>query len=188
MGYLFIGVSSGDSLGLQASLLYLFFYIIMVFAFFLVIMYVQKPTGGEEVLFIFQLRGFSQLHRNLSIFLALTLFSMAGIPPLAGFFGKFFLFFSAYKAGNLGLVCFGLVMNIISAFYYLRIIRYLFFEVSRIEVPEFLFFLGTEVVYVLLFNVLFLVLLVILVVFPVFLNDLLRVSEVLVFSVRYVRL
>lgn len=130
MGYMFIGVSSGDLLGLQASFLYLFFYVITGFTFFAILLYVTDSRTGKDVLFINQLSFFGRQSRNLSFILALALFSMAGLPPLAGFFGKFFLFFSAFKAGNHSLIVLGLVMNVISAFYYLRIVKCLFFEDS----------------------------------------------------------
>jgi NADH-quinone oxidoreductase subunit N len=140
MGYLFIGVSSGDLLGLQASFLYLFFYLVMGFSFFSILLYINDFNTGRDVLFINQLTNFGSRHRNLSVGLVLVLFSMAGIPPLAGFFGKFFLFFSAFKAGNQSLIFFGLAMNVVSAFYYLRLVKCIFFESER--EPSHLFFLG----------------------------------------------
>jgi NADH-quinone oxidoreductase subunit N len=144
MGYLLIGVSSGNLLGLQSCFLYFFFYLFLTFFFFSLLLHVNDFNTGKDVLFINQLNSFGLEHRNLSIMLALVLFSMAGIPPLAGFFGKFFLFYSAFMAGNHSLVFLGLVMNVISAFYYLRIIKCLFFEERRGNEPVYLYFVGDE--------------------------------------------
>jgi NADH-quinone oxidoreductase subunit N len=128
MGYLFIGISSGTSLGLQVSFLYLFFYLVMGFGFFSVLLYIKDCRFGKDVVFLNQLRGFSFFHRNVSMLLAVVLLSMAGIPPLAGFFGKFFLFLASFKAGNHSLIVLGLILNVISTFYYLRIVKCMFFE------------------------------------------------------------
>jgi NADH-quinone oxidoreductase subunit N len=140
MGYLLIGISSGDFFGLQASFLFLFFYIITGFIFFAILLHISNFTSGKEILFINQLRRFGQEHRHLASVLALVLFSMAGIPPLIGFFGKFFLFFSAFKAGNFILIIFASGMNIVSAFYYLRIVKCMFFE--RVESEQYFFYAG----------------------------------------------
>jgi NADH-quinone oxidoreductase subunit N len=141
MGYLLIGISSGDFFGLQASFLFLFFYIVTGFIFFAVLLQINDFASGKEVLFINQLNQFGEEHSYLAFILALSLFSMAGIPPLVGFFGKFFLFFSAYKAGNLSLIIIASVMNVVSAFYYLRLVKCMFFE-KAITGEKYLFFAG----------------------------------------------
>ena len=187
MGYLFIGISSGDSFGLQSSFLYLFFYIVMGFSFFSVVMYVYEIDTGKDIIFLSQLRVFGWEHKNLSIFLALILFSMAGIPPLAGFFGKFFLLFSAFKAGNYSLVVLGLIMNAVSSFYYLRLIKCLFFVRAR-GVSKFSFFCGLSPYFVFLVNCTLTGLGLILVVSPFFLNKLLQNIDLLVFSAKYIQL
>jgi NADH-quinone oxidoreductase subunit N len=197
MGYLFIGISSGDLLGLQASFLYLFFYMIMVFSFFSILLYVNDINTGREVLFINQLRQFGLQHRNLSCILGLILFSMAGIPPLGGFFGKFFLFFSAFSAGNHSLVFLGLGMNAISAFYYLRIIKCLFFTwdlagtgqetfFSESREPKYSFFLGAEVFSSMIFDAILFFFLISLLIAPFFLSGLLHYFGVWAVSASYV--
>jgi len=148
MGYLLIGISSGDTLGVQASFLYLSFYLIMSFIFFSTLLYIHNPNTGNDILFINQLRQFGRENKNISIILALVLFSMAGVPPLAGFFGKFFLFFSAFKAGNHSLLILGLIMNIISSFYYLRIIKCIFFDTLKGSGRcNYLFFTGSNTMF-----------------------------------------
>jgi NADH-quinone oxidoreductase subunit N len=130
MGYLFIGISSGNLLGIQASITYLFFYLIMGFLFFSILLYINDFKTGKDIIFINQLKLLSYHHKNIAFVLALVLFSMGGIPPLVGFFGKFFLFLSAFQAGNHSLVFLGSIMNIFSAFYYLRLVKCMFFEVN----------------------------------------------------------
>jgi NADH-quinone oxidoreductase subunit N len=132
MGYLMIGVSSGELLGLEASFLYLYFYVLMSFSFFVMLMYMTDPLTGKDILFLNQLGGLGKKNLGIATTLALVLFSMAGVPPLAGFFGKFFLLFSAFRAGNHSLVVVGLVANVVSTFYYLRLVKCLFFEEPRL--------------------------------------------------------
>lgn len=175
MGYLLIGVSSGDIEGLQASFLYLFFYLIMSFSFFSILLYVHNVKTGKDILFLNQLNYFGHKHRNLAIILALVLFSMAGIPPLAGFFGKFFLFFSAFKAGNHSLILLGLITNVVSAFYYLRLIKCMFFEEEQqlTSNSEYFFFVGSNVTFTWICYCSIAFFLYILLISPFFLNSLL---------------
>jgi NADH-quinone oxidoreductase subunit N len=128
MGYLLIGLSSSSFLGLQAGFLFLFFYIVIGLLFFAILLHINDFTSGKEILFINQLSQFGKEHRELAVILALCLFSMAGVPPLVGFFGKFFLFLAAFKSGNFGIVIFASAMNVVSAFYYLRLVKGMFFE------------------------------------------------------------
>jgi NADH:ubiquinone oxidoreductase subunit 5 (subunit L)/multisubunit Na+/H+ antiporter MnhA subunit len=176
MGYLFLGISSGDFLGLQASFLYLGFYLIMGFTFFSILLYVSNLRTGKDLLFISEFARFGLDHRNLSIILAIVLFSMAGIPPLAGFFGKFFLFFSVFKAGNHSLLFLGLLMNIVSTFYYLRIIKSIFFVETVCQAKPYTFFVGTNSHYFLTYSFILLVFFGVLVLAPFFLNKLLFLS------------
>jgi NADH-quinone oxidoreductase subunit N len=181
MGYLFIGLSSGSSLGLQSSFVFLYVYLITTLLLFAILLYVSDSRTGADVLFINQLNTFGQQHRNLSLILAIVLFSMAGIPPLAGFFGKFFLLFSAHQSGNHSLVFLGLVMNVISGFYYLQIVKCLFFEefVSRESIYS--FFLG-DTVYTAFFNNLLIFFTFHLLLVPYFLDNLLLLADVTVSS------
>jgi NADH-quinone oxidoreductase subunit N len=189
MGYLLVGVSSGDLAGLQASFLYLFFYIITGFAFFAVLLYVTDFDTGQDILFIQELSLFGSQHRNLSLFLALILFSMAGLPPMAGFFSKFFLFFSAFQAGNHSLVFLGFLMNAISAFYYLRIVKCMFFEDPQIHEQKpisYFFFSSTDPTSSIGHDLVLLAFCVILLAAPFFLNHLLLVVGELAFAASYI--
>ena len=176
MGYLLVGVSSGDTLGLQAAFLHLNFYLVAVLSFFSVILYYRRPDTGCEAVFISQLSQLGRHNWAIAVVLSLTLFSMAGVPPLAGFFGKFFLFFSAFKAGNHSLLLLALVTNVISAFYYLRIVKCIFFEAPKNQkgAPIFVCFFGPSG-RDLLYDAGLAAVLLILILSPFFLNGLLAV-------------
>ena len=178
MGYLFIGISSGTSLGLQTSFVFLYLYLVMTILFLSILLYVNDFHTGKDVLFINQLNLFGSRHRNLSVILAIVLFSMAGIPPLAGFFGKFLLLFSAYQAGNYSLVFLGLSLNVISAFYYLRFVKCMFFE--KVQITEnfvYSFFLG-RTLDAFVFNNFLAYLLFFLLFTPFFLNEFLFFADI----------
>ena len=75
-----------------------------------------------------QLKGLSRTHPALAVGLLIMMFSMAGIPPLAGFFGKWYVFLAAVEAGLVPLAVIGVVTSVVGAFYYLRIIRLMYFD------------------------------------------------------------
>jgi NADH-quinone oxidoreductase subunit N len=184
MGYLLVGLSSGDFLGLQAAFLFLFFYIVTGFLFFAVLLHINDFTLGKEILFINQLNQFGEDHRELAFILALSLFSMAGIPPLVGFFGKFFLFLSAFKVGNFGVVVLASVMNVISAFYYLRLVKCMFFDEGE---ARYLFYAGAgETFHPWLLDGTIAFFLAFLLLAPVFLNTLLVFIGKLAFGASWV--
>jgi NADH-quinone oxidoreductase subunit N len=186
MGYLLIGVSCGNLLGLQASFVYMFFYLGMGFCFFSILLYITNLSTGKEVLFINQLRGFGSEHKNLAAVLALVLFSMAGVPPLAGFFGKTLLFFAAFRKGYHSLVILGLLANVVSAFYYLRMIKCIYFDGTKTAVtPVYLFFLGFGF-FPVAFELSLGLLLFVLLVSPLFLNDLLMHFAEVAFSASHI--
>jgi NADH-quinone oxidoreductase subunit N len=128
MGFLFLGLSCANLTGFTSSFLYLFYYLITTFAFFSIILYIKNVTTGMDLIFIKQLTFLGKKNKNIALLLALFLFSMAGIPPLGGFFAKFFLFLAAFKCGNFGLLILALTTNVISVFYYLRLVKLMFFE------------------------------------------------------------
>lgn len=188
MGYLLIGVSSGSVEGLQASFLYFFFYILMSLGFFIVLLYSSGETTHTGLLFINQLSGFGQKHKGIAIFLCLILFSMAGIPPLAGFFGKFFLFFSAFKAGNHCLVVLGLLTNLVSVFYYLRLIKCMLFEGVTVRPEGHYFFITLDPKVSLIVYFILIVIMAVLLTSVVYLNALLVFFEALALSVTIIPL
>src|SRR6185436_18120385 len=83
---------------------------------------------GRLVETISDLAGLSRTHPTMAFFLAVLLFSLAGIPPLAGFFAKFYVFLAAIKAGLYGLAVIGVLTSVISAYYYLMIVKVMYFD------------------------------------------------------------
>jgi NADH-quinone oxidoreductase subunit N len=83
---------------------------------------------GQSATRIADLQGLSRTHPMLALGLMIMMFSMAGIPPLAGFFGKWYVFLAAVNAGLVPLAVVGVVMSVVGAFYYLRIIKIMYFE------------------------------------------------------------
>jgi NADH:ubiquinone oxidoreductase subunit 2 (subunit N) len=133
MGFVFLGLSCGTLDGLAASFLYLLFYIAMNFSFFSILLQLKNLKTQKGIVYINELRflGVQPKQRFLALFFALLLFSMAGMPPLMGFFGKLFLFLALFKSGSFFVSAVVLVVNTVSAFYYLRLIRSVFFGAGR---------------------------------------------------------
>jgi NADH-quinone oxidoreductase subunit N len=126
MGYALAGLATGSNEGIQSSISYISIYLIMNLGIFSC-MYCLKR---KEIFYedIEDLSGLSKNHPLISISLLILLFSLAGIPPLAGFFAKFYIFMSVINAKMYTLAIIGLVSTVISAFYYLRIIKIIYFD------------------------------------------------------------
>nr|YP_001315136.1 NADH dehydrogenase subunit 2 [Chlorokybus atmophyticus]ABO15102.1 NADH dehydrogenase subunit 2 [Chlorokybus atmophyticus] len=131
VGYMLIGLSCGTIEGVQALFLYLIIYIAMTINIFSLLLALQKiGRGGKErrLKYIADLRGLAHTNPILALTLTAVLFSIAGIPPLAGFFGKFYLFFTALSASLYLLAVIGVVTSVISCFYYIRLVKIMYFE------------------------------------------------------------
>src|SRR5580704_2558452 len=126
MGFALIGLAAGTPEGVQGVLVYIAIYITMTLGAFAVILSMRRSTGMVES--IDQLSGLSRTHPAMAFFLAMLLFSMAGIPPLAGFFAKFYVFLAAIKAGLYILAVIGVVTSVVGAYYYLAIIKTMYFD------------------------------------------------------------
>lgn len=127
IGFMLIGLSTGAVNGLMATFVYIIIYAITSFNSFA---FVLSFTSTNSTNYISQLGGLSRLNPLLAITFALGLFSMAGIPPLAGFFSKYLILLSAIN-NNLYFVAFiAIIFSVIASFYYLRLIRWLFFKDS----------------------------------------------------------
>jgi len=123
-GYIFLAFLSPTELGLTALAFYIFVYIAGNLAVFSIVAYVENSSGSVEM------DAFSGMHRShpvLALVMLLALFSLAGIPPLGGFFGKFWLFATAAEAGHYWLVVFAALNSVVSLYYYLGIIRRMYF-------------------------------------------------------------
>ena len=126
MGYALAGLATGSNEGIQSTVVYLSIYLIMNLGIFsCIFMMKRKDIFYEDIQ---DLSGLSKNHPIISICLLLLLFSLAGIPPLAGFFAKFYIFMAVIKVKMYTLAIIGLITTVISAFYYLRIIKTIYFD------------------------------------------------------------
>ena len=126
MGFALIGLAAGTSEGVQGVLVYMAIYVTMTLGTFAVILSMRRSGGMVES--IDQLAGLARTHPTMAFFLAMLLFSMAGIPPLAGFFAKFYVFLAAIKAGLYVLAVIGVLASVVGAYYYLAIIKTMYFD------------------------------------------------------------
>ena len=129
IGYALAGLSVGTNEGLQSSIVYISIYIIMNLGFFSCLLMMKKNDLYFET--IEDLSGLSKNHPILSLCFLIVLFSLAGIPPLAGFFAKFYIFKSVIEQSMYFLAIVGLLSTVIAAFYYLRIIKVIYFDEQR---------------------------------------------------------
>ena len=128
IGFVLMGVASGTDKGISAVLIYMVLYIIMNIGVFVFILNMER--NGVAVTTINSLNLYNNVSKSQTLFLTILLFSLAGIPPLAGFFGKFFIFNAAINAGLSWLAVMGGIASVIAAFYYLRIVYLMYFGLS----------------------------------------------------------
>lgn len=126
MGYALMGLAAGTVAGFQATLVYLAIYVVMSFGAFACIIAMRRQ--GQAVEKISDLAGLAGQRPGLALALAVIMWAMAGIPPLSGFFGKLYVFAAALNAGLVPLVVIGVFTSIIGAFYYLRVIKVMYFD------------------------------------------------------------
>jgi NADH-quinone oxidoreductase subunit N len=128
VGYLLIGIIVGGKSGVQALLIYFFIYALNTLGVFAVILCLQR--GGKSLEAVSDLSGLSRTNPLIALAMTVLMFSMAGVPPLAGFFGKYFVFLSAVDAGLVPLAVIGVLSSVVTAYYYLRIIKVMYFDES----------------------------------------------------------
>jgi NADH-quinone oxidoreductase subunit N len=126
IGYALAGISTGTVAGYSSSITYISIYVIMNLGVFGCIFLMKKD--GKYCEDIKDLAGISKQNPLLAISFLIIMFSLAGIPPLAGFFAKFYIFMSVIESGMYTLAIVGLLSTVISAFYYLRIIKIIYFD------------------------------------------------------------
>ena len=126
MGYALAGLTTGTNQGIQSSIIYLIIYLIMNLAFFSCLFMLKRNDKFYEN--IEDLSGLSKKHPILALSFLIILFSLAGIPPLAGFFAKFYIFMAVIQQKMYFLAIVGLLATVIAAFYYLRIIKIIYFD------------------------------------------------------------
>ena len=134
MGFALIGlISPLSQLGVQALLIYMLIYIVTNLGVFACIISLEK-NEGETISNTDDLSGLSKKYPFISFSIAMLMFSFAGIPPLAGFFGKYLIFRSAIENGLIEIAVFGLIISVVAAFYYIRIIKIMYFDESNIKI------------------------------------------------------
>ena len=134
MGFALIGlISPLSQLGVQALLIYMLIYIVTNLGVFACIISLEK-NEGETISNTDDLSGLSKKYPFISFSMAMLMFSFAGIPPLAGFFGKYLIFRSAIENGLIEVAVFGLIISVVAAFYYIRIIKIMYFDESNIKI------------------------------------------------------
>ena len=129
IGYILAGLAVGSNDGVQSSIIYISIYIVMNLALFCCLFMLKRNDQYYEK--INDLSGLSKNHPVLSFSLLIILFSLAGIPPLAGFFAKFYIFKSVIEQSMYFLAIVGLLSTVIAAFYYLRIIKVIYFDEEK---------------------------------------------------------
>lgn len=126
MGYALIGLVVGNEAGINGVLIYLAVYIFMNIGAFAIILSMRQK--GRAVEGIADLAGLSKTSPLMAAALSIFMFSMAGIPPMAGFFGKFYVFIAAVQAEMYGLAVIGVLTSVVGAYYYLRIVKVMYFD------------------------------------------------------------
>jgi NADH-quinone oxidoreductase subunit N len=129
VGFTLVGLVTATAEGTQGVLVYMALYLVMTLGVFACILSMRRETGPVED--IDELAGLAQTNLPMAFVLAMLLFSLAGIPPLAGFFAKFYAFLPAIKAGFYSLAVFAVVASVVAAYYYLRIVKIMFFDAPK---------------------------------------------------------
>lgn len=136
IGYLLIGFSCGTIEGIQSLLIGLFIYVFMTVNIFTVILSLRQNREAKNMhsarfKYISDLGALAKTNPILAITISITMFSLAGIPPLAGFCSKFYLFFAALGCGAYFVALIGIITSVISCFYYIRLIKIMYFDVPK---------------------------------------------------------
>ncbi|WP_415236765.1 NADH-quinone oxidoreductase subunit NuoN [Sneathiella sp.] len=126
IGYALVGLAAGTEEGVKGVLIYLTIYVVMNIGTFAIILSMRQKDGMVED--ISQLAGLGKSRPMMAFLLMIFMFSLAGIPPLAGFFGKFYVFVAAINAGLYALAIIGLLASVVGAFYYIRIVKIMYFD------------------------------------------------------------
>jgi NADH-quinone oxidoreductase subunit N len=129
VGFALVGLAAGTEKGVQGVLMYLAIYLPMTLGAFACVLAMRRENGPVED--ITELAGLSKTNPTMAFILAALMFSLAGIPPLAGFFGKLFVFQPAVEAGLWALAILGVIASVIGAYYYLRVVKIMFFDEAK---------------------------------------------------------
>lgn len=121
IGFMLIGLGIGTMLSIQATISYMMIYVIMTVNSFAIV----KSQGLRKIV---EMRGMARRNGVLGMTMGLALMSIAGVPPLAGFYNKYLVIMSAVSVGDLGIALTAVVLSVVSAFYYVRVLRFIFFS------------------------------------------------------------
>src|SRR5262249_36071106 len=139
--------------GVQGVLVYMTIYVTMTLGTFALILAMRRD--GKAVEEISDLAGLASSHPTMALFMAILLFSLAGLPPLAGFFAKFYVFLAAIQAGLYALAVIGVLASVVGAYYYLAIVKIMYFDEPAPSFERMPFQLGAVLAVSGLFNLLF---------------------------------
>jgi len=142
VSYILIGVSAGTDQGMSSSIYFVLIYVFSNLGAFAVVSHISALTGKENIA---DYNGLYKTNPALSWLLGISLFSLAGIPPTAGFFGKLFLLGAGAGAGNWPLIIFAALNMVVSLYYYLRVIRAVFMEPADSALPKLSYGLSVKV-------------------------------------------
>ena len=126
MGFALVGLAAGSQEGVKGVVIYLSIYLVMTLGTFACILAMRRKNGTVET--IADLSGLARNNPMMAFVLAMLMFSLAGIPPLAGFFAKFYVFLAAIQAGLYILAVIGVLASVVGAYYYVRIVKVMYFD------------------------------------------------------------
>ncbi|HRA95021.1 MAG TPA: NADH-quinone oxidoreductase subunit NuoN [Aestuariivirga sp.] len=126
MGFALVGLAAGSQEGAQGVIVYMMIYLISTLGVFACVLAMRRK--GQHLEQVSDLAGLAHNNKALAFVFAMLMFSLAGIPPLAGFFGKYFVFLAAVKSGLYALAIIGVVASVVGAYYYLRIVKIIYFD------------------------------------------------------------
>ncbi len=129
IGYALIGLATGTEEGIRGVVVYMIIYLAMTLGAFAIILSLRRKNEMFET--IEDLSGLSRTHPWIAFCLAMMMFSLAGIPPLAGFFGKFYVFAAAIQANLVTLAVVGVVTSVVGAYYYIRVVKIMYFDEAK---------------------------------------------------------
>lgn len=129
IGYVLLGVAAGTESATESVLIYLVIYTLTSFGLFACLLLLRR--NGVEAKSIHDLTGLSSSHPKMALALAVLMFSLAGIPPFAGFFGKFFVFAEAVAAGLTGMVIVAVLTSVVACYYYIRLVKLMYFDTLK---------------------------------------------------------
>lgn len=127
VGFILIGLAAGTPQGISAMLVYLTIYVAMTIGGFVAVL-MLKDAQGNQIEDLIQIAGLSRERKVLAACFAMVMFSLAGIPPLFGFWGKFVVFQAAVQAGFVVVAAVGITASVIGAFYYLKVVKVMYFD------------------------------------------------------------